>query len=56
MSGGPELGLPLREMLLDDATFREQSRNSGRPNPTRMAHVLCELFYRARLTRRTSAT
>ena len=38
-----------RETLLDAAIFREAiTNNSARPMPVRMAHLFCELFYRAR--------
>lgn len=38
-----------RETLLDAAIFREAiTNNSARPMHTRMAHLFCELFYRAR--------
>lgn len=39
-----------RETLLDAAIFREAiTNNSARPMRTRMAHLFCELFYRARI-------
>src|SRR5690348_11761225 len=49
----PSLGLAIwRETLLDAAIFREAiTNNSARPMPTRMAHLFCELFYRARVSR-----
>lgn len=38
-----------RETLVDAAIFREAiTNNSARPMPARMAHLFCELFYRAR--------
>jgi CRP-like cAMP-binding protein len=38
-----------RETLIDAAIFREAiTNNSARPMPARMAHLFCELFYRAR--------
>jgi CRP-like cAMP-binding protein len=38
-----------RETLIDAAIFREAiTNNSARPVTTRMAHLFCELFYRAR--------
>ncbi|MBR0901672.1 MULTISPECIES: Crp/Fnr family transcriptional regulator [Bradyrhizobium] len=38
-----------RETLLDAAIFREAITNNGaRPMQVRMAHLFCELFYRAR--------
>jgi CRP-like cAMP-binding protein len=47
----PPLGLAIwRETLLDAAIFREAiTNNSARAPPTRMAHLFCELFYRARI-------
>ncbi|MGH6681440.1 MAG: Crp/Fnr family transcriptional regulator, partial [Bradyrhizobium sp.] len=49
----PSVGIALwRETLLDAAIFREAiTNNSARPMPTRMAHLFCELFYRARVSR-----
>jgi CRP-like cAMP-binding protein len=49
----PTLGIAIwRETLLDAAIFREAiTNNSARPMPTRMAHLFCELFYRARVSR-----
>jgi CRP-like cAMP-binding protein len=46
----PELGFAVwRETLIDAAIFREAiTNNSGRPVQMRMAHLFCELFYRAR--------
>jgi CRP-like cAMP-binding protein len=46
----PNLGFAIwRETLIDAAIFRETiTNNSGRPKRTRMAHLFCELFYRAR--------
>lgn len=41
-----------RETLLDAAIFREAiTNNSARPMQMRMAHLFCELFYRARAAR-----
>jgi CRP-like cAMP-binding protein len=38
-----------RETLIDAAIFREAiTNNSARAMPARMAHLFCELFYRAR--------
>jgi len=38
-----------RETLVDAAVFREAvTNNSARSKPARMAHLFCELFYRAR--------
>ena len=47
----PTLGIAIwRETLLDAAIFREAiTNNSARAMPTRMAHLFCELFYRARV-------
>jgi CRP-like cAMP-binding protein len=40
-----------RETLIDAAIFREAiTNNSARPVTTRMAHLFCELFYRARVS------
>lgn len=49
----PPLGLAIwRETLLDAAIFREAiTNNSARAPRTRMAHLFCELFYRARIAR-----
>jgi CRP-like cAMP-binding protein len=46
----PSFGLAVwRETLLDAAIFREAiTNNSARPMRARMAHLFCELFYRAR--------
>jgi CRP-like cAMP-binding protein len=46
----PSVGFAIwRETLIDAAIFREAiTNNSARPMPTRMAHLFCELFYRAR--------
>jgi CRP-like cAMP-binding protein len=46
----PPLGFAIwRETLIDAAIFREAiTNNSARPVHTRMAHLFCELFYRAR--------
>jgi CRP-like cAMP-binding protein len=39
-----------RETLLDAAIFREAiTNNSARPVQARMAHLFCELYYRARV-------
>jgi CRP-like cAMP-binding protein len=48
----PSLGIAIwRETLLDAAIFREAiTNNSARLKPARMAHLFCELFYRARLS------
>jgi CRP-like cAMP-binding protein len=49
----PTLGVAIwRETLLDAAIFREAiTNNSARPMTVRMAHLFCELFYRARVSR-----
>jgi CRP-like cAMP-binding protein len=49
----PTLGIAIwRETLLDAAIFREAiTNNSARPMTARMAHLFCELFYRARVSR-----
>jgi CRP-like cAMP-binding protein len=49
----PSLGMAIwRETLLDAAIFREAiTNNSARPMQARMAHLFCELFYRARNSR-----
>jgi len=46
----PSLGFAIwRETLIDAAIFREAiTNNSSRSMPTRMGHLFCELFYRAR--------
>ncbi|MGJ4887827.1 Crp/Fnr family transcriptional regulator [Bradyrhizobium sp. HKCCYLS3077] len=46
----PGLGFAIwRETLIDAAIFREAiTNNSARAKPARMAHLFCELFYRAR--------
>jgi CRP-like cAMP-binding protein len=46
----PSIGFAMwRETLIDAAIFREAiTNNSSRPPRTRMAHLFCELFYRAR--------
>ncbi|MBA7699191.1 hypothetical protein ES703_107879 [subsurface metagenome] len=46
----PPLGFAIwRETLIDAAVFREAiTNNSARPVLTRLAHLFCELFYRAR--------
>lgn len=48
----PALGFAIwRETLIDAAIFREAiTNNSARPVLTRMAHLFCELFYRARVS------
>lgn len=47
----PTLGFAIwRETLMDAAIFREAiTRNSAKPMLARMAHLFCELFYRARV-------
>lgn len=46
----PPVGFAIwRETLIDAAIFREAITNNGsRPVLTRMAHLFCELYYRAR--------
>src|ERR1700760_3721934 len=46
----PSVGFAVwRETLIDAAIFREAITNNGsRPMKTRMAHLFCELYYRAR--------
>jgi CRP-like cAMP-binding protein len=46
----PPIGFAIwRETLIDASIFREAiSNNSARTKPARMAHLFCELFYRAR--------
>jgi CRP-like cAMP-binding protein len=46
----PPLGFAVwRETLIDASIFREAiTNNSARPVLTRLAHLFCELFYRAR--------
>ena len=46
----PSIGFAIwRETLIDAAIFREAiTNNSSRPPRTRMAHLFCELYYRAR--------
>ena len=46
----PSLGFAIwRETLIDAAIFRETiTNNSGRSMRARLAHLFCELFYRAR--------
>jgi CRP-like cAMP-binding protein len=46
----PAVGFAIwRETLIDAAIFREAiTNNSSRPMQTRMAHLFCELYYRAR--------
>ena len=48
----PQLGFAVwRETLIDAAIFREAiTNNSGRAVHVRMAHFLCEFFYRARVS------
>lgn len=48
----PQLGFAVwRETLIDAAIFREAvTNNSARPVLARMAHLFCELFYRARVS------
>ncbi|MGJ5180785.1 Crp/Fnr family transcriptional regulator [Bradyrhizobium oligotrophicum] len=50
ISRRPSLGFAIwRETLIDAAMFREAiTNNSARTKPARMAHLFCELFYRAR--------
>lgn len=50
ISRRPSLGFAIwRETLIDAAIFREAiTNNSARTKPARMAHLFCELFYRAR--------
>jgi CRP-like cAMP-binding protein len=46
-----------RETLIDAAIFREAITNNGaRTMPARMAHLFCELFYRARASGLTEGT
>jgi CRP-like cAMP-binding protein len=46
----PSIGVAIwRQTLIDAAIFREAiTNNSSRPPRTRMAHLFCELYYRAR--------
>jgi CRP-like cAMP-binding protein len=46
----PEVGFAIwRETLIDAAIFREAiTNNSSRPPMPRLAHLFCELYYRAR--------
>lgn len=46
----PSIGIAIwRETLIDAAIFREAiTNNSSRPPRARMAHLFCELYYRAR--------
>jgi CRP-like cAMP-binding protein len=48
----PAVGFAIwRETLIDAAIFREAiTNNSSRPVEARMAHLFCELYYRARAT------
>ncbi len=50
ISRRPALGFAIwRETLIDASIFREAvTNNSARSKPARMAHLFCELFYRAR--------
>jgi len=50
MTRRPAVGFAIwRETLIDAAIFREAiTNNSARAKPARMAHLFCELFYRAR--------
>ena len=50
ISRRPMVGFAIwRETLIDAAIFREAvTNNSARTKPARMAHLFCELFYRAR--------
>ena len=52
----PSVGFAIwRETLIDAAIFREAiTNNSARTMPARMAHLFCELFYRARASGLTS--
>jgi CRP-like cAMP-binding protein len=51
----PSFGFAIwRETLIDAAIFREAiTNNSARTMPARMAHLFCELFYRARASHLT---
>jgi CRP-like cAMP-binding protein len=51
----PPLGFAIwRETLIDAAIFREAiTNNSARPVLARMAHLFCEIFYRARASKIT---
>jgi CRP-like cAMP-binding protein len=53
----PKVGFAIwRETLIDAAIFREAiTNNSSRPPLTRMAHLFCELFYRAQASGLTKA-
>jgi CRP-like cAMP-binding protein len=48
----PPVGYAIwRETLIDAAIFRQAiTNNSSRPPRARMAHLFCELYYRARST------
>jgi CRP-like cAMP-binding protein len=48
----PSIGFAIwRETLIDAAIFREAiTNNSAREMPARMAHLFCELYYRARVS------
>ncbi|MDU1672280.1 MAG: helix-turn-helix domain-containing protein, partial [Bradyrhizobium sp.] len=50
ISRRPSLGFAIwRETLVDASIFREAiTNNSARGKPARMAHLFCELFYRAK--------
>jgi len=52
----PPLGFAIwRETLIDAAIFREAiTNNSARTMPARMAHLFCELLYRARASNLTN--
>jgi CRP-like cAMP-binding protein len=52
----PSVGFAIwRETLIDAAIFREAiTNNSARAMPARMAHLFCELFYRARASALTA--
>lgn len=54
----PSIGFAIwRETLIDAAIFREAiTNNSARTMPARMAHLFCELFYRARSSGLTEGT
>jgi CRP-like cAMP-binding protein len=54
----PSVGFAIwRETLVDAAIFREAiTNNSARSMPTRMAHLFCELFYRARASGLTAGS
>jgi CRP-like cAMP-binding protein len=54
----PSVGFAIwRETLIDAAIFREAiTNNSARSMPARMAHLFCELFYRARASGLTAGS